>query len=74
MKRLGKFTGRIYDDNYDFSNCPECCLMVPDRISENEEEFQKYISEVMTKNRIDCAACFLGCPAACEDYQKRSKT
>lgn len=59
MKRLGKFTGKVYDENYDFSNCPECCVCI------SEEQFQdeKYIADHHVKDLLDCLKC-MGCPAA----------
>ena len=54
MSRLGKFTGHIYDDNYDFSNCSECCTIIP---------IEKFISERRVKDLLSCMSCF-GCPAA----------
>lgn len=41
MKRLGKFTEKVYDENYDFSNCLECCIC----ISEEQSKDEKYIAD-----------------------------
>ena len=60
MKRLGKYTGKIYDEDYDFSNCPECCLC----LTKEQEKDEQYISNMRVKNTIDCATCFGGCPAS----------
>lgn len=59
MKRLGKLTGTIYDNNYDFSQCPECCTCITDEQA-NDEEF---IEQQHQKDLQDCITCF-GCPAA----------
>lgn len=59
MKRLGKFTMRIYDEDYDFSKCPECCTQITDEQAEDEEFVRKrHIGDLM-----GCLRC-LGCPAA----------
>lgn len=63
MSRLGKFTGHIYDDNYDFSNCSECCTIIPRDIEKDEEQLEKFISERRVKDLLSCMSCF-GCPAA----------
>lgn len=59
MKRLGKFTGTIYEEDYDFSNCPECCVQITDEQVKDEESVkQRHIKDLM-----DCITC-MGCPAA----------
>ena len=37
MKRLGKYTGNIYDENFDTSKINECCLLIKDEDAENKE-------------------------------------
>lgn len=59
MKRQGKFTGRIYDEDYDFSQCSECCTMISEQESKDEEQ----VSKRHMKDLMDCMKCF-GCPAA----------
>ena len=59
MKRLGKFTKTIYDESYDFSQCPECCTCISDEQA-NDKEF---IDQHHLKDLQDCIRCF-GCPAA----------
>ena len=59
MKRLGKFTKTIYDENYDFSNCPECCVCLTDEEANNEE----FINKHHIKDLMDCVTC-MGCPAS----------
>lgn len=59
MKRLGKFTGTIYPDDYDFSQCLECCTL----ISDAEAEDISFIEEHRSKDIAHCMVC-LGCPAA----------
>ena len=59
MKRLGKFTGKIYSDDYDFSNCPECCILISDDIASDKEKVnEKHLDSIK-----DCVMCF-GCPSA----------
>lgn len=64
MKRLGKFTGKIYDEDYDFSKCPECCLL----ISEEKAKDENFLKEAKFANYISCAKCF-ECPAS-RSHQK----
>lgn len=64
MIKLGKYTRTIYDKDYDFSKCPECCVNLDDKIS--EEEFDK----VLLRNLLECVTC-LGCPAAIKDTYRR---
>lgn len=59
MKRLGKFTGTVYGDGYDLSQIKECCLLISDEQSTNEE----FIYMKKLKHLSDCANCF-GCPAS----------
>lgn len=59
MKRLGKFTKKIYDEHYDFSRCPECCT----QITEEQAQDEAFIEEHHLKDLMDCVRCF-GCPAA----------
>lgn len=59
MKRLGKFTGKIYDDNYNFELCPECCVC----ISDDEAENDSFLSERHNKDLLECLNC-MSCPAA----------
>lgn len=59
MKRLGKYTGTIYGDDYVFSNFPECCTMISDEQADNEE----FISKHHINDLKDCLTC-CGCPAA----------
>lgn len=59
MRRLGKFTGKVYDENYDFSNCPECCVL----ITEAQANDEQFVSEHHLTDLMDCISC-RGCPAA----------
>lgn len=54
MKRLGKLTKTIYDETYDFSQCPECCTYISDEEA-NDEEF---IKQLHRKDMTDCVTCF----------------
>ena len=49
MKRLGKFTGKIYDDDFDFSKCLECCVC----ISPEQANDEKFIADRHTKDLLD---------------------
>ena len=57
MKRLGKFSGKIYDESYDIDLIEECCLLISDEQAENEE----FIRSQRVKNLLICAQCY-GCP------------
>lgn len=59
MRRIGKFTGVIYDEDYDFSLCQECCICV----SEKDINDVDYIRDLKIRNQIDCIMC-RGCPAS----------
>lgn len=42
MKRIGFFTGKIYDENHDVSKIGECCLMFSeDSCSIDHKELKK---------------------------------
>lgn len=58
MARLGKFTKTIYDDDYDFAQCPECCVVISDEQAKDEE----FVNSHHLKDLMDCIRCF-GCPA-----------
>lgn len=59
MKRLGKFTGQVYDENFDTSNIKECCTLITD-VEANDDDFidRHHVSDLM-----DCVIC-LGCEEA----------
>lgn len=59
MKRLGKFTKTIYEEDYDFTQSPECCTILTDEQAQDK----KYIDELHFQDLMDCVRCF-GCPAA----------
>lgn len=58
MKRLGKFSGQIYEWN-EGRTMPECGTIISDEQA-NDEEF---ISKHHVKDLLDCVKCF-GCPKA----------
>ena len=58
MKRLGKFSGQIYEEN-EIKDMPECGVVITDEQA-NDEEF---ISKHHVKDLLDCVKCF-GCPKA----------
>lgn len=59
MKRLGKLTGKVYPDDYDFSQCPECCVQITDELAQDRDAIQAH----HVKDVLSCFGCF-GCPAA----------
>lgn len=61
MPRLGHFTGTVYADDYDFSTCPECCLVLKDGQAEDEA----FIQRTRVLQKLACEECN-GCPAAKE--------
>lgn len=61
MKRLGKFTGTIYNEDYDFSKCPECC----DVLTDSQANDSAFIEAKKLSNRAICTFC-MACPAAME--------
>ena len=61
MKRLGFFTGKIYDETIDTASIKECCLYLT-KDNENNEE---YIAERKADNKQRCMSCF-GCPISKE--------
>lgn len=60
-KRLGKFTGTIYNEDYDFSKCPECCNILTD----SQANDSAFIEAKKLSNRSTCTFC-MGCPASIE--------
>ena len=59
MKRFGVFSGSFYEKDFDFSNCPECYLVLSDSEAANEI----YMSNLLAENVKRCAGC-KGCPAS----------
>lgn len=51
---VGKFTGTIYPEDYDFSECPECCLVLPATLS---KDALKIIHETKIHECLVCLAC-----------------
>ena len=57
MLRIGKLTGKVYDENTELSTIGECCVMVE---KENlDEELKRWKLTRMINN--DCDKC-RGCP------------
>lgn len=56
MKRLGKLTGRIYEEN-EIHDMEECGICITDEQANNE----KWIKQHHAKDLADCANC-RGCP------------
>lgn len=57
MYRLGKFTGKIYPEDY--KNCLECCIC----LTKKDIDDESYMIDLRAKNKLDCIRC-RGCPAA----------
>lgn len=58
MKRLGKYTGKIYEEN-EVEQMQECGVCVSDEQANDE----KYINEHHLQDLKDCVTC-CGCPMA----------
>lgn len=56
MKRLGKFTGRVYEEN-EVDNMEECGVCISDEQANDKD----WISNHRLKDLADCVKCF-GCP------------
>lgn len=59
MKRIGIFTGKIYDEHFDFNKIKECCKEISDETADNPT-LVKFIYLMEHEN---CEGCF-GCPAS----------
>lgn len=57
MKRLGKFTGRVYDEN-EVKGMKECGVCITDEQANDEN----WIKDRHIKDLIDCIKCGGGCP------------
>ena len=62
MKRLGKYSGKIYDENYDISQCKECCNVITDEQANDE----RFLNKKRAENLFDCLCCTCGCPISQE--------
>lgn len=58
MKRLGMFSGKIYDENEvsGMNECGEC-------LTESQAEDSEYINKMKAENLAKCGGCH-GCPMA----------
>lgn len=58
MKRLGLFSGRIYEEDEvkDMKECGMC-------ITNEQAEDSNYIERIKDENLVKCGGCF-GCPMA----------
>lgn len=65
MKRLGIFTGRVYDEHYDLNKIKECCREISDETA-NNPNLVRFI--YLTKHE-NCEGCF-GCPASRSNKQQ----
>lgn len=62
MKRLGHYTGKIYEDRFDIDNVKECCLVLSG--FETKEEIDK----LRLKFKLYCLECG-GCPEAQNNWK-----
>ena len=58
MKRIGRFTNTVYNEDYDTSKITECCTLVEDK----DVEEQTCLATNM-KRKLECLQC-MGCPTA----------
>lgn len=56
MARLGKFSGKVYQEN-EYEQMEECVVCITDEQANDE----KWISEHHIKDLMDCIKCF-SCP------------
>lgn len=56
MKRLGKFSGKIYDED-DIEYMLECCRIIPD----DKINDKGYIDDMHIKDLLFCEQC-MSCP------------
>lgn len=60
MKRVGKYTGTIYEKDYPLDKIPECCVCVSDDIA-------KETASKLKGNKCRDTHCPGGCPANVKD-------
>lgn len=54
--RIGKLTGKVYDDNVDVSSIGECCIMV--QKEELEAQLTKWkLTKIIHDDCVDCRGC-----------------
>lgn len=56
MKRQGKFSGKIYDEDYPVKDIEECCHQLSDAECTEEKVQARHINDLS-----NCIRCF-GCP------------
>ena len=57
MKRLGMYSGKIYESDYDVNQIEECCLCISDEEANNKE----WIANKHSEHVGECSNCF-SCP------------
>lgn len=62
MKRLGKFSGKIYDEQYETRDIKECCQIITDEQAGDE----KWVEERHLEHLKTCVTCFQ-CPLSKPD-------
>ena len=58
MARLGKYSGRIYEEN-EVKDMQECGICITDELAQDED----WISKYHVQGLMECIAC-CGCPLA----------
>lgn len=63
MRKLGKYSGKIYnfENQTDLKEIKECCIAIPDYISDD------YLAYLKVRNKVDCMCC-KGCPESKKDH------
>lgn len=56
MLRIGKLTGKVYDENVDVSSIGECCVMV------KKEDLDKELTRWKISNALGGCELCRGCP------------
>ena len=64
MKRLGVFSGKIYDEDYDTNKIEECCFLIT-----SEQAQDKDFCKVKIKRKNVCLNC-MGCPVSQKENNK----
>lgn len=59
MKRMGLYTGNIYDDSVDPETIKECCV----NLNQNDLKDE----ELIVRMRKSCDDCIGGCPESVKD-------
>lgn len=63
--KVGKYSHKVYPEDYNKKSYPECCCNVSKENTEDED----YMQELRTKNLADCIPC-MSCPASKHNLYK----